>query len=417
MTAETNLDMSGWMHEQLEQASPDLLRSMVQAFAEALMGAQADAICGAEFGARSPDRVNSRNGYRTRPWDTRAGSIDLQVPKLRSGTYFPEWLLTRRSRAESALITVVAASYVLGVSTRRVEKLVAALGITALSKSQVSEMAKSLDVMVEQFRTRPLDAGPYTFVAADALVLKVREGGRTVGVHALVATGVNAEGYREILGLQVTSAEDGAGWLAFFRDLTARGLTGVKLVTSDAHRGLVDAIGATLTGTSWQRCRTHFAANLMSHTPKAAWGWVKALLHSVYEQPDAKAVHAQFDRIIEALEEKLPDVATYLADAREDILAFASFPPAVWKQIWSNNPQERLNRELRRRTDVVGIFPDRPSIIRLVGAVLAEQHDEWAEMRRYLSLEALAKARLSLIDGDADNPAKEVPTALEALSA
>ena len=236
-------------------------------------------------------------------------------------------------------------------------------------------------------------------------------------MHALVATGVNAEGYREILGLQVTSTEDGAGWLAFFRDLTARGLTGVKLVTSDAHRGLVDAIGATLTGTSWQRCRTHFAANLMSHTPKAAWGWVKALLHSVYEQPDAKAVHAQFDRIIEALEEKLPDVATYLADAREDILAFASFPPAVWKQIWSNNPQERLNRELRRRTDVVGIFPDRPSIIRLVGAVLAEQHDEWAEMRRYLSLEALAKARLSIIDGDADNPANQVPTALEALTA
>ena len=311
----------------------------------------------------------------------------------------------------------MAASYVLGVSTRRVEKLVATLGITALSKSQVSEMAKSLDVLVEQFRTRPLDAGPYTFVAADALVLKVREGGRTVGVHALVATGVNAEGYREILGLQVTSTEDGAGWLAFFRDLTARGLTGVKLVTSDAHRGLVDAIGATLTGTSWQRCRTHFAANLMSHTPKAAWGWVKALLHSVYEQPDAKAVHAQFDRIIEALEEKLPDVATYLADAREDILAFASFPPAVWKQIWSNNPQERLNRELRRRTDVVGIFPDRPSIIRLVGAVLAEQHDEWAEMRRYLSLEALAKARLSIIDGDADNPANQVPTALEALTA
>ena len=374
MAAETNLDMSGWSHEQLEQASPDLLRSMVQVFAEALMGAQADAICGAEFGARSPDRVNSRNGYRSRPWDTRTGTIDLQVPKLRSGTYFPEWLLTRRSRAETALITVVAASYVLGVSTRRVEKLVAALGITALSKSQVSEMAKSLDVMVEQFRTRPLDAGPYTFVAADALVLKVREGGRTVGVHALVATGVNAEGYGEILGLQVTSTEDGAGWLAFFRDLTARGLTGVKLVTSDAHRGLVDAIGATLTGTSWQRCRTHFAANLMSQTPKAAWGWVKALLHSVYEQPDAKAVHAQFDRIIDALEEKLPDVATYLADAREDILAFTAFPPAVWKQIWSNNPQERLNRELRRRTDVVGIFPDRPSIIRLVGAVPAEQH-------------------------------------------
>ena len=415
MTAETNIDMSGWIHEQLEQASPDLLRSMVQVFAEALMGAQADAICGAEFGARSPDRVNSRNGYRTRPWDTRAGTIDLQVPKLRSGTYFPEWLLTRRSRAEAALVTVVAASYVLGVSTRRVEKLVATLGITALSKSQVSEMAKSLDVLVEQFRTRPLDAGPYTFVAADALVLKVREGGRTVGVHALVATGVNAEGYREILGLQVTSAEDGAGWLAFFRDLTARGLTGVKLVTSDAHRGLTGV--KLVTSDAHRGLVDAIGATLMSQTPKAAWGWVKALLHSVYEQPDAKAVHAQFDRIIEALEEKLPDVATYLADAREDILAFASFPPAVWKQIWSNNPQERLNRELRRRTDVVGIFPDRPSIIRLVGAVLAEQHDEWAEMRRYLSLEALAKARLSIIDGDADNPANQVPTALEALTA
>ena len=236
-------------------------------------------------------------------------AIELAIPKLREGSYFPDWLLERRRRAESALVSVVATSYLLGVSTRRMEKLVETLGITRLSKSQVSEMAKDLDAQVEAFRTRPLDAGPYTFVAADALVLKVREGGRTVNVHALLATGVNADGYREILGLHVTSAEDGAGWLGFFRDLIARGLSGVALVTSDAHRGLVEAIGATLPGAAWQRCRTHYAANLMSATPKNAWGWVKALLHSVYDQPDADAVHAQFDRILDALADKLPAVA------------------------------------------------------------------------------------------------------------
>jgi len=294
------------MAEQLSQASPDLLRAMIQTFVEALMSADADAVCGAGYGQRSPDRSNTRNGYRRRGWDTRAGSIELAVPKLREGSYFPEWLLERRRRAESALVSVVATSYLLGVSTRRMEKLVEQLGISRLSKSQVSQMAKDLDGQVEAFRSRPLDAGPYTFVAADALVLKVREGGRTVNVHALVATGVNADGYREILGLHVTSAEDGAGWLGFFRDLTARGLSGVRLVTSDAHRGLVEAIGATLPGAAWQRCRTHYAANLMAATPKSAWGWVKALLHSVYDQPDAEAVHAQFDRILDALVDKLP---------------------------------------------------------------------------------------------------------------
>jgi transposase-like protein len=394
MTATPSIDLPGWMAEQLSQASPDLLRNMIQTFAEALMSADADAVCGAGYGQRSTERTNTRNGYRRRGWDTRGGSIDLAIPKLREGSYFPEWLLERRRRAESALISVVATSYLLGVSTRRMEKLVEALGITRLSKSQVSEMARDLDAQVEAFRTRPLDAGPYTFVAADALVLKVRESGRTVNVHALLATGVNADGYREILGLQVSSAEDGAGWLAFFRDLVARGLSGVSLVTSDAHRGLVEAIGATLPGASWQRCRTHYAANLMAATPKNAWGWVKALLHSVYDQPDADAVHAQFDRILDALADKLPAVAQHLDRARADILAFTAFPKAAWRQIWSNNPQERLNREIRRRTDVVGIFPDRTALIRLVGAVLAEQHDEWTEQRRYLGLDILAKSRL-----------------------
>jgi transposase-like protein len=390
---------------------------MITTFVQALMGAEADAVCGAEYGMRSEERTNTRNGYRHRDWDTRAGTIDLAIPKLRSGSYFPDWLLERRRRAEAALISVVATSYLLGVSTRRMEKLVETLGITRLSKSQVSIMAKDLDAQVEAFRTRPLDAGPYTFLAADALVLKVREGGRIVNVHALLAVGVNAEGYKEILGLQVTSAEDGAGWLAFFRDLVARGLTGVALVTSDAHRGLVEAIGATLPGASWQRCRTHYAANLMSVTPKQAWTWVKGGLHSVYDQPDAEAVHAQFDRLLDAIGEKLPAVAEHLDSARTDILAFTAFPKAIWRQIWSNNPQERLNREIRRRTDVVGIFPDRQALIRLVGAVLAEQHDEWVEQRRYLGLDVLAKSRLRLVEHDDSTATDEQEVTLPAITA
>ncbi len=415
MTVTPSIDPARLLEEQLAQASPDLLRELLTTFINTLMSAEADAVCGAAYGQASPDRVNRRNGYRDREFDTRAGSLDLAVPKLRTGSYFPEWLLERRKRAERALTSVVATCYLLGVSTRRMDKLVQSLGITTLSKSQVSEMAKDLDAHVEEFRTRRLeDAGPFTFVAADALVLKVREGGRVVAVHALVATGVNADGHREILGLQVTSSEDGAGWLGFFRDLVARGLSGVKLVTSDAHAGLVAAVAATLPGACWQRCRTHYAANLMSATPKSSWGWVKALLHSVYDQPDAEAVHAQFDRVVDALTEKLPNVAGHLEHARTDILAFTGFPKEIWRQIWSNNPNECLNREIRRRTDVVGIFPDRGSIIRLVGAVLAEQHDEWAEGRRYLGLDVLAKSQA--VDNHTDEEVTDELT-LKALTA
>jgi transposase-like protein len=339
MTAPSSIDPTRFRHEQLDQASPDLLRQMLTTFMNTLMSAEADAVCGASYGESSPDRVNVRNGYRHREFDTRAGTLDVAIPKLREGSYFPDWLLERRRRAERALTTVVATCYLLGVSTRRMERLVDALGITRLSKSQVSVMAAELDAAVAEFRARPLDAGPYTFVAADALVLKVREGGRVVNVHALVATGVNADGHREILGLQVTSAEDGAGWLAFFRDLTARGLTGVKLVTSDAHNGLVAAIGATLPGASWQRCRTHYAANLMAVTPKASWPWVRALLHSVYDQPDAASVHAQFDRILDALGEKLPQVAEHLDTARADLLAFTAFPREIWRRSGRTTPR------------------------------------------------------------------------------
>jgi putative transposase len=355
MAAKPSIDLARFLHEQLAAASPDLLRSMVAMFIDALMSAEADAVCGADYGQPSPERSNQRNGYRYREFDTRAGTIEVAIPKLRQGSYFPDWLLERRRRAEAALTSVVATCYLLGVSTRRMEKLVESLGITRLSRSQVSRMAVDLDAQVEAFRTRPLDQGPYTFVAADALVLKVREAGRVVNIHALLAVGVNADGHREILGLQLSSAEDGAGWLGFFRDLTARGLTGVRLVTSDAHRGLVEAIGATLPGAAWQRCRTHYAANLMSATPKASWPWVKTLLHSVYDQPDAEAVHAQFDRVLTALVDKLPAVADHLETARADVLAFTAFPKGLWRQIWSNNPvrheapRHRVEVQDRRR--------------------------------------------------------------------
>ena len=394
MTAPHIVDPAGLLGEALSEASPDLMRSLLQSIINTLLSADADAIVGAEYGRPSTTRAAQRNGYRHRDLDTRVGTVDVAIPKLRKGTYFPEWLLERRKRAETALITVVADCYLAGVSTRRMDKLVKTLGIDSLSKSQVSRMAADLDEHVEQFRHRPLDtAGPFTFLAADALTMKVREGGRVVNAVVLVATGVNGDGHREVLGMRVATSETGAAWNEFFADLVARGLSGVRLVTSDAHTGLVEAIAANLPGASWQRCRTHYAANLMSVTPKSMWPAVKAMLHSVYDQPDTPAVLAQFDRLLDYVEAKLPAVHAHLATAREDILAFTGFPKDVWTQIWSNNPAERLNREIRRRTDSVGIFPNREAIVRLVGAVLAEQTDEWAEGRRYLGLDVLARCR------------------------
>jgi transposase-like protein len=388
---EHSIDALEWLRKRLEEESPDLLREMVQSVAEALMSAEADAVCGAAYGERTPQRVNTRNGYRDREWDTRVGTIELAIPKLRAGSYFPDWLLVPRRRAEQALVSVVADAYLAGVSTRRVEKLVSQLGIDRMSKSQVSRLAQSLDELVESFRTRPLDAGPYPYLTLDALVVKCREAGRICNAHVVHAVAVNADGYRESLGLDVVTSEDGAAWTAFLRGLVARGLSGVRLVTSDAHPGLVDAIAATVPGASWQRCRTHFVRNLQTRVPKTAQSMVATLVRSIFAQPDTESVWDQHRRVCDQLGERFPAATDLLQDAAADLLAFTAMPKEHWRQVWSNNPLERLNREIRRRTDVVGIFPDRTSIIRLVGAVLAEQHDEWAVARRYMSAESLTK--------------------------
>lgn len=286
---------------------------------------------------------------------------------------------------------MVCECYVKGVSTRRVDGLVKTLGIEGISKSQVSEMAKSLDEEVAAFRARPLDAGPYPYLWLDALAVRVREQGRIVRCACVVASAVNADGYREILGLDVFTSEDEAAWRAFLGDLIARGLAGVQLVVSDDHRGLTNAIDALLPGAAWQRCRTHFMRNLLTRVPKSAQPFVATMVRTVFAQPSAEEVAAQLGRVCEQLRIRFPQVAEMLTDAEPDVTAFAAFPVEHWRQIWSNNPQERLNREIRRRTDVVGIFPNREAVIRLIGMVLAEQHDEWAVARRYMSAGSLAK--------------------------
>jgi len=405
-----SIDPTTYLDDLLSQASPDLMRQMLQNFINQILSTQADQICGADYATTSESRTNVRNGYRHRDLDTRVGTVDVAVPKLRTGSFFPDWLLERRTRAERALTTVIATCYLKGVSTRRMNDLVASLGINNLSKSQVSDMAKDLDQMVEDFRTRPLDTGPYLYVSCDALTMKVREGGRVVKTSVLLATGVNAEGYRELLGMQVTTSESVASWTGFFRDLKARGLDQVYLVTSDAHLGIQHAISDVLPNASWQRCRTHFAKNLSGLVPKNQWPTLSAMFHTIFQQPDAEAVWKQAREVVAFCEQKFPHVADYLEEALDELLAFTQAPKAVWRKVWSNNPTERLNREIRRRTDVVGIFPNREAVIRLVGAVLAEQHDDWIQQKRYMSLASLeqTKAMMAANVIDADEPTVEV---------
>lgn len=393
-----------------ENSDVDFLREGVAMLAQALMEADVTAEIGAAWGERNPEaRTAQRNGYRSRRWDTRAGTIDLEIPKLRSGTYFPEFLLTPRRRAEKALASVVMQAYVEGVSTRRVDDIAAQMGIEGMSSSQVSRICEGLDELVSEWRNRPLEAGPYPFMWIDALAVKVREGGRICNTSMLVATAVNSDGYREILGVELGTAETAASWTTFLRGLVARGVSGVRLVTSDAHEGLKAAIAAVLDGAQWQRCRTHFTANLQATVPAHAQPMVGSLVRTIFAQTRPGDAWDQLGRVVDQLAENFGDAATMLADAAPDILAYTAYPKEAWKRIWSNNPQERLNREIRRRTNVVGIFPDRPSVIRLVGAVLSEQHDEWAVGRRYMNQ---ATVRDSLINA-VDTHREEEPDQLE----
>ena len=368
----------------------DFFREAMLSVLRELMEIEVAAKTGAAPGERTPERLCMRNGYRERRLDTRVGSLSLPIPKLREGSYFPSFLEPRR-RSEEALLAVIAEAYVKGVSTRKVEDLVAALGLDGISKSEVSRICARLDEQVEAFRGRPL-VGRYPYLFLDATYEKVRdESGRVVSMALVVAYGVAETGEREVLGLEVCKSEDYPFWRGFLAGLVARGLSGVALVVSDAHKGLRRAIDEVFLGASWQRCRVHFLRNLLSLVPKDGQGMVLAAVRLVFQQPDKTRASEELRALADRLAERLPRVSAALLEAEEEILAHMEFPSEHWKQISSTNPLERLNKEINRRTRVVGIFPDEKSLIRLIGAVLAEQNDEWAVSRRYMSRHSLAR--------------------------
>jgi putative transposase len=342
--------------------------------------------CGAEYGERTDERSNSRNGYRERLWETRAGSIDLRIPKLRRGSYFPGFLEPRRT-AEKALVAVVQEAYIQGVSTRSVDELVKSMGMTGISKSQVSRLCSEIDERVGAFLNRPIEgAWPYLWI--DATYVKVRQAGRIVSVAVIIAVAVNTDGVREVLGVSVGTSEAEPFWTDFLRSLTRCGLRGVKLVISDAHLGLKAAIAKVFKAT-WQRCRVHFVRNALAYAGKGQRQMVLALINTAFAQETAEAARAQWDVVADQLRKKYPKLATMLEGAKFEVLAFMDFPKAHRTQIASANPLERLNAEIKRRTDVVGIFPNDAAIVRLVGALLLEQNDEWQLQRRYMQLEGL----------------------------
>jgi transposase-like protein len=388
MTDAVRMALAELLHKTGAEPDVDVLREGVRVLAEALMELEITQRLGAERHERTPERTGQRNGYRERTWDTRVGTVALRVPRARDGSYFPA-LLEPRTRAERALVAVVQEAYLAGVSTRRVDDLVKALGLDGISKSQVSRLCAVLDAEVERFRARPLTA-TYPYIWLDATFVKVRDGGRVVAQAVVVAVGVTTDGVREVLGVDVGPSEDGAFWLTFLRSLLARGLQGVRLVISDAHAGLRQAIGASLHGAAWQRCRVHFVRNALAHVPKGAQQLVAATIRTIFAQPTAEAAREQWRHVADGFRGRWPRLAQLLDETEAEVLAYLSFPVAHWRQIWSTNPLERLNKEVKRRTDVVGIFPNPPALLRLVGMLLAEQHDEWQVSRRYFSAESLA---------------------------
>jgi len=367
----------------------DFLRESVRMLVQMLIEAEATRRIGAERYERTAERATYRNGYRERPWETRVGRLELRIPKLREGAFFPSFLEPRRM-AEKAIVSVVQEAYVLGVSTRKVDSLVRALGLDGIDKSQVSRMAKELDEQVELFRNRPLE-GPYPYVWLDATYVKVKSDCRVLSKALVVALGVKVTGDREILGFAIGPCETGAFWQEFLRSLVSRGLSGVQLVVSDAHEGLKKAILQVLVGTSWQRCTVHFMRNVLAHVPRGAQHMVAAYIRTIFAQPDRETAKAQLRQVAAGLDGRFPRVAEMLYEAEEDILAYMAFPKEHHRQIHSTNPLERLNKEIKRRADVVGIFPNDSSVLRLLGTVMMEQNDEWIVQRRYFSQESMKK--------------------------
>ena len=367
-------------------ADADLLREMIQYVAQRMMDMDVESLCAAGYAERSPERLNSRNGYRERLWQTRAGSVDLKIPKLRKGSYFPGFLEPRRT-AEKALAAVIQEAYVQGISTRSVDELVKAMGMSGISKSQVSRLCTEIDERVHAFLNRPIE-GDWPYLWIDATYLKVREAGRIVSVAVIIAVAVNTDGTREVLGMAIGPSEAEPFWTSFLRSLTRRGLRGVKLVISDAHLGIKAAVAKVLKST-WQRCRVHFLRTALAHAGKGQRQMVLALINTVFAQDTHEAAIEQWRVVADQLRAKFPKLAALMDDAESDVLAFMTFPKAHRVQIHSTNPLERLNAEIKRRTDVVGIFPNEAAITRLVGALLLEQNDEWQLQRRYLQLEGL----------------------------
>ena len=370
-------------------ADPSFLRDGIRLLAQELMEAEVTQLVGAGLHERSESRVTHRNGYREREWDTRVGTVGLEIPKLRQGSYFPG-LLEPRRRHERALLAVVQEAYIHGVSTRAVDNLAQALGINSISKDQVSRICKELDAQVHAFRTRRLD-GEFPYLFLDATFEKVRENGRVISMATLIAVGVKSTGEREVVGVDVGPAEDLEFWLEFLRQLVGRGLKGVRLVISDSHLGLKAAVAQVLVGSTWQRCRVHFMRNALATVPKLAQQMVAATLRTIFAQPDMESAHETVERISRLFGKRYPKLVAVLQEAETDVLAYFNFPLEHRKQIWSTNSLERLNKEVSRRCDVVGIFPNRQALLRLVGAVLEEQNDEWAIGRRYFSQESMNK--------------------------